>query len=79
MRCKEERKSVYLDTESFDFGVPLSVVGLFEMVYFVWIEGRFAGLNLPDDCGPDFLVEVEGSVPLTDEFFDAGSYPWGIR
>ena len=70
-------------TESFDLGVPIYVVGLLEVVYFVWVEGNFAGLNLPDNCVPDFLVQdrvkVEGSVPLTDESFDAGRHPWGIR
>ena len=48
-------------TENFYLGVPLSVVGLLEVMYFVWLEGRFAGLNLPDNCVPDFLV-VQGRV-----------------
>ena len=55
---------------------PLTAVGLFEMVNFVWVIPFLSGLYLPDDSVPDSSVKdricVIQPVPQTEEAFDAG-------
>ena len=55
---------------------PLTAVGLFEMVNFVWVIPFLSGLYLPVDYVPDSSVKdricVIQPVPQTEEVFDAG-------
>ena len=56
MKGVEKKREVFNNTESFSFGVPLSVVGLFGIMYFDLAEGRLCRLNLPDKTVPDSRV-----------------------
>ena len=53
------------------------------MMQFAWVVGRLGSLDFPDDPIPGSFVEgsvrMKGSVPLTDQSFDAGRNPRGIR
>lgn len=66
-----------------DLVIPLSVVGLFKMVYFFRIIVCSGGFDLPDDSVPELSVAgrvcVVGPVSLRDEPLDGGVDPGGVR
>ena len=57
MRCKVRGKSASLNHGSLILEYHCLLLLLFEVMYFVWIEGRFGGLNLPNNYVPDLLVQ----------------------
>jgi len=81
--AREKGRVLVETTESINFGVQLSVVSLFEIVYLICVVGRLGGLNLLNDSIPDSLVldrvRVGSPVPLPEESLNTGRYPRGIR